>query len=216
MEWNHPIFAGLTQSEYDDMLGCGCLRMADYPKDTSVFRTGDETREFGMLLSGEIHIEHIDLWGNRMILHSIAPGEIFAETYAISLTPMMVDVTAVKDSRVLFLNIHTLLPQGNQRKPWYVKLLYNLLMLSTQKNLAWSGRMLCVSSKSIRTRVMTYLSDQAMRQGSRKITIPFDRQQMADYLNVERSALSKELGRMKGEGLLTFRKNQFCLLDGEQ
>ena len=125
---------------------------------------------------------------------------------------MMVDVLAVEQSQVLWVRLTALLSPQNEREGWYHKLLRNVLILSTQKNLAWSSRVFCISAKTIRGRVMTYLSSEALRTGKRQFTIPFDRQQMADYLNVERSALSKELGKMQREGILTFRKNTFCLL----
>lgn len=208
----HPaIFHNIESEEYEDLLSCGCIRVVDYEKDSILFHTGDETEEFGVLLSGEIHIENIDLWGNRIILHNISIGQSFAETYAFCKVPMMVDVIAVRDSRVLFVNLGMLLRPANQEKSWYSKLLYNLLILSTNKNLAWSNRIFCISSKNIRTRVMIYLSAEAIKCGQKEFTIPFDRQQMADYLNVERSALSKELGRMQKEGILTFYKNKFHL-----
>lgn len=208
---NHPVFDKITQEEYDELISCGGIRAVEYKKGAVLFQTGDQTEEFGILLSGKIHIENIDLWGNRMILHNISEGQAFAETYAFCKVPIMVDVTAVEDSKVLFVDIGILLSCGNQAKLWYNKLLYNLLVLSTEKNLAWSSRVFCIASKSIRTRVMTYLSSEAVRCGSTEFTVPFDRQQMADYLNVERSALSKELGRMQKEGILTFRKNKFHL-----
>lgn len=208
---NHPVFNKITQEEYDELISCGGIRKVEYKKGTVLFHTGDLTEEFGILISGKIHIENIDLWGNRMILHNISEGQAFAETYAFCRVPIMVDVTAVEDSKVLFVDIGILLSCGNQAKSWYNKLLYNLLVLSTEKNLAWSSRVFCIASKSIRTRVMTYLSSEAVRCGTMEFTVPFDRQQMADYLNVERSALSKELGRMQKEGILTFRKNKFHL-----
>ena len=79
---DHPIFAGIAQEEYEEMVRRGCIRLADYPKEEVLLRTGDKTEEFGILLSGKIHIENIDLWGSRMILHSILPGGAFGETYA--------------------------------------------------------------------------------------------------------------------------------------
>lgn len=209
---DHPIFAGIAQEEYEEMARRGCIRLADYPKEEVLLRTGDKTEEFGILLSGKIHIENIDLWGSRMILHSILPGGAFGETYAFCQAPMMVDVLAVEQSQVLWVRLTALLSPQNEREGWYHKLLRNVLILSTQKNLAWSSRVFCISAKTIRGRVMTYLSSEALRTGKRQFTIPFDRQQMADYLNVERSALSKELGKMQREGILTFRKNTFCLL----
>lgn len=206
------IFHNIDPQEYDELLSRRCIRVAQYSKDSVILHTGQNTREFGILLDGEVHIESIDLWGNRLILHSIAPGQSFAETFAFCKVPMMVDVTAVQDSRVLFVNLGILLAPENHACSWYPKLLQNLLILSTGKNLAWSTRMLCITSKNIRTRVMTYLSGEAVRRGTTQFTISFNRQQMADYLNVERTALSKELSRMQQEGILTFRKNQFCLL----
>lgn len=207
-----PIFRGIEEEEYRDLVSGGCVRRAEYQKGEVLFHTGDKTREFGILLDGEIHIENIDVWGTRLILHSIGAGQSFAETYAFCSEPLMVDVTAARDSNVLFVDLGVLLTPGNHSKSWYPKLLQNLLVLSTQKNLAWSQRMFCITSKSIRTRVMTYLSAEAVRRGAMEFTIPFNRQQMADYLNVERSALSKELGHMKKEGVLTFRKDHFHLL----
>lgn len=163
---NHPVFDKITQEEYDELISCGGIRAVEYKKGAVLFQTGDQTEEFGILLSGKIHIENIDLWGNRMILHNISEGQAFAETYAFCKVPIMVDVTAVEDSKVLFVDIGILLSCGNQAKLWYNKLLYNLLVLSTEKNLAWSSRVFCIASKSIRTRVMTYLSSEAVRCGS--------------------------------------------------
>lgn len=204
-------FLNVDKPEYEDLLSCGCIRLCDHEKGTVLFHTGDRTEEFGILLAGEIHIENIDVWGNRIILHNISPGQSFAETYAFCKVPMMVDVVAVQDSHVLYVNLGVLLTPDNYGKSWYPKLLQNLLVLSTNKNLAWSTRMFCITSKNIRTRVMNYLSAEAVKRGTMEFTIPFNRQQMADYLNVERSALSKELGRMRKEGILSYRKNQFHL-----
>lgn len=208
----NPIFIGITEEEYNELAAPGCTRTSRYAKDQAVFSTGDQTTAFGILLSGELHIENIDLWGNRIILHNISAGEAFAETYALSRIPMMVDVTASRDSEILFLDLEKLLDDSNSSRPWHTKLLRNLLQLSAAKNIAWSNQMLCISSRHIRTRIMTYLSAEAVRSGSREVTIPFNRQQMADYLNVDRSALSKELGKMRDEGILEFRKNRFRLI----
>ena len=204
-------FRGIPPEECGEMMALGCVRTADFEKGAVLFRTGDVTGEFGVLLSGEVHVESGDLWGNRVILHSIPAGHAFAETYALCGVPMMADVIAVQPSRVLFIRLAALLDEANSAQPWYPKLLRNLTLLFARKNLAWSGRVFCLSAKGIRSRVMMYLSAQAAQAGSTEFSIPFDRQQLADYLNVERSALSKELGRMQKEGILTFRKNHFQL-----
>lgn len=209
----NPIFHGITEEEYRELDAAGCTRRAVYDKESTVFRAGDRTTELGILLSGELYIENTDLWGNRIILHHISVGEAFAETYALSRIPMMADVITSRDSLILFLDLEKLLDRKNSSRSWHMKFLQNLLQLSAAKNIAWSGRMLCISSRHIRTRIMTYLSAEAVRLGSREVVIPFNRQQMADYLNVDRSALSRELGKMQEEGILSFRKNKFLLLD---
>ena len=211
-----PLFEGMKEAEYREMLACGCTREKRARRGKVLYHAGSITHTFGILLSGCVHVAHTDLWGNRMILHSIAPGESFAETYAICRAPMMVEVTAAEDSRVLLVDLEVLMAEGNRRKSWYQTLLGRLLFLSTGKNLAWSSRFFCISAKSARDRILHYLSAESLRQGSREVVIPFDRQQMADYLNLERTALSKELGRMQKEGLLTFRKNRFCLTSPDE
>ena len=205
------LFAGISPGECSEMMALGCVRTAAFEKGAAIFHAGDRTEEFGVLLSGEVHVESCDLWGNRVILHNISAGHAFAETYALCGAPVMTDVTAAQASRVLFIRLAALLREENGSKPWYPKLLRNLALLFAHKNLAWSGRVLCLSAKGIRSRVMLYLTAQAARTGSTEFSIPFDRQQRADYLNVERSALSKELGRMQREGILSFHKNHFTL-----
>ena len=205
------LFEGLSSRDRDEMMALGCVRWAAFEKGEAIFHAGDVTAEFGVLLSGEVHVESGDLWGNRVILHSIPAGQAFAETYALCGVPLMADVVAARASQVLFIRLAALLDEENGARPWYPRLLRNLTLLFARKNLAWSGRVFCLSAKGIRNRVMTYLSAQAAQAGAAEFSIPFDRQQLADYLNVERSALSKELGRMQREGILTFRKNHFVL-----
>ena len=94
---SNPVFGGITEEEYADMCACGCVRTAEYSSGSYLFRCGDKTREFGVLLSGKIHIESTDLWGNRVILHDLSAGQAFSETYAFCGAPMMVDVAAVGD-----------------------------------------------------------------------------------------------------------------------
>lgn len=211
MFFKHPIFDNVTNDEFEEMISCGCVHIVNHEKGSILLHTGDKTNQFGIVLSGEIYIESIDLWGNRMILHRISSGGVFGETYALSGVPLMVDVTVTKDSKIAYVNLSKLLMDENQQKLWYSKVVKNLLMLSVNKNLLWSERVFCISAKSIRSRVMNYLSAESVRQSSTQFDIPFDRQQMADYLNVERSALSKELGRMQKEGILTFKKRRFQL-----
>ncbi len=154
----------------------------------------------------------MDLWGNKSILSNIAPGQIFAESYAISGEAMLVDAAAAEDCEILFMDLRFLMRDENLSKSWRRKLMDHLLQAAVRKNMVLSNRIFCTSSKTVRGRVLTYLSEMAVQSGDTTFQIPFNRQQMADYLNLDRSALSKELGKMQKEGLLKFCRNTFTLL----
>lgn len=182
-----------------------------YRKGSFIFRAGDQTDFLGIVLTGSVTIESNDLWGNRTLLSHISVGQVFAETYALLFPePLLVDVVANKDSEILFLKVSALskLPPA----PWKELFTANLLRISSQKNLALSGRSFHTSSKSARARILSYLNTISLQKNSREFDIPFDRQQMADYLNLERTNMSKELGKMKQEGIIEFRKNHFVLI----
>lgn len=165
--------------------------------------------------SGSVNVESNDLWGNKSILSHVEAGQAFAETYALCGEPLMVDVAAAEPCEILWLDLVPMMQQQNTAASWYPKFLHNLLLLSMQKNLALSQRIRCTTPKSARGRLLTYLSAQAVRAGSTHFSIPFDRQQLADYLNLDRSALSKELGKMRDDGLIRCRKNKFELCGTE-
>lgn len=207
------IFKGIEEDEFNEMLDCLCMRECGYSKGSVIFHAGDIIHEIGVACSGSIHIESTDILGNRSIISNIERGQIFAETYALCAEPMLVDAVAAEETSVLFINLRKLLSERNHRKTWYPKLLQNLLLMSAQKNMTLSRRILCTTSKTVRGRLLTYLSAQAVNNGSNEFTVPFNRQQMADYLNLDRSALSKELSRMRDEGILVFHKNHFKLID---
>ena len=156
-------------------------------------------------------IENNDLWGNKSILSRVEKGQVFAESYAFHEVPLMVDAIADEDSLILFLDVQRLMEEQNAQATWYCKMLKNLLLISTKKNRNLSNRIFCTTSKTVRGRLAAFFSEQAAKTGSNTFDIPFNRQQMADYLNLDRSALSKELGKMREEGLLTFRKNHFSI-----
>ena len=207
-----PVFQGITKEEWREIQASLPMKQESVRKGEVIFHQGEIAREMGLVLMGGVHIESVDLWGNRSILSYVGQGQVFAETYSLTGGPLLVDAVAAVDSQILRIDLSELLREREQSPRWNQKLLKNLVTIFAQKNRALSGRIFCTSSKSIRGRVVTYLSAQALEQGSHSFFIPFDRQQLADYLSVDRSALSKELGRMRDEGLLEFRKNYFTLL----
>ena len=209
-----PLFCGNTQQEIKDMLICLHAKERVYKKSEIIYRAGEQIRELGLVLSGSVSIEQDDLWGNRTILDRVEPGRVFAESYACAPgEALMVNVVALETTCVLFMDIQNILHVCSSACGYHLKLVHNLLSITAQKNLNLSRRSLHTAPKSIRGRVLSYLSVQALQQGGRDFQIPFNRQQLADYLNVERSALSAELSKMRQDGLLTFEKNHFVVAD---
>ena len=186
-----PLFQGITENEWNEMQNCSCMRQQSFEKNELIFRMGESVREIGIVLTGSVNIENVDLWGNKSLLSNISAGQVFAETYAFCQEPLM--QPRYKDTL------------------WTDKIMQNLLRISIYKNLILSNRIFCTTPKTIRGRLLIYLSSQASKAESTVFQISFNRQELADYLNLDRSALSKELGKMRDEGILEFRKNQFVL-----
>lgn len=210
------LFQGMTREEIQLCLKTLCAQEKDFQKGELILHAGSSTNRLGLVLSGSVTIEINDFWGNRTILSRAEKGQFFAETYAfLQSEVLLVDVCANSLCQILFLTVRTLQELQAIPHPWSFKFLSNLLLLSFQKNLLLSKRSFHTASKTIRERVLAYLNTVALQERNSRFSIPFDRQQLADYLNVDRTALSKELGKMKKEGLLSFRKNHFELLTEE-
>lgn len=205
-----PLFQDLSEAELDTLAAAGHLRTRQFAKHEVIFHAGSCVREIGIVLRGSVHIENLDLWGTKSILSSISAGQAFAETYAFCGDALMVDAVAAEDCTVLLLSTRVL---SDARVSPAVRdtLLRNLLAVSMRKSLSLSQRIFCTTPKTVRGRLLTYFSAQAAKAGGLEFDVPFNRQQMADYLNLDRSALSKELCKMRDEGLLEFEKNHFRL-----
>ena len=211
------LFRGATPREVEEMLACLGAAQRHFSKGELICRTGDVVTALGMVLSGSVLIENDDLWGNTTVLDCVGTEPATTEIYACAAgEPMMVNVAAAGPTQVLFLDIERVLRVCPHACGHHGKLVRNLLSISAQKNLNLSRKIFHTSSKSIRGRLLSYLSYQAVRSGSRSFTVPFNRQQLADYLNVDRSALSNELGKMRRDGLIKVEKSRFELLRGSR
>ena len=180
----------------------------EFSKNQIIMHSGVITENLGILEFGSAVIENVDVWGNLSVISFVGAGEIFAESYACASSKIMVDVKSNSDSKVIFVNISKLLQENDNVCK---KIIQNLLIIASRKNMKLSRRIFVTSPKTIRSRLELYFSDLVSTQKSAEITIPFDRQQMADFLNVERTALCKELGKMQDEGLIQFHKNHFVI-----
>ena len=206
------LFRGLTPEEISAALDFLHAEEKRYTKGTGILHAGTLTDRMGLVLEGSVTIENNDMWGNRSILSHVGKGQFFAETYAyLSDEPMLVDVVANENCRILFLRIGSLRRSSPSVNSWGMTFVSNLLSVSAHKNLALSERSFHTAPKTIRGRVLSYLNTVSLQKDTHEFDIPFDRQQLADYLNLERSALSKELGKMQRDGLITVRKNHFII-----
>ena len=208
------LFAGMNEEEKLAAYASMDVKEREYGKGETIFWAGTKTSCMGMVLSGSVTIESNDMWGNRTILSYVGAGQFFAETYAyLQDAPMLVDVTANEDCQVALLSLEVVTHREAGAEAWHIKLLTNLLTVAARKNLILSGKSFHTAPKTIRGRVLAYLNSVSLQKKSTEFDIPFDRQQLADYLNLERSALSKELGKMQREGLIKCRKNHFRLIE---
>lgn len=205
-----PLFRDIAPADLASLLACLDAREREYAKGAWLLRRGERTDRLGLVLSGTVHILREDFWGSRSIVGLAGPGEIFAESYALAGEPLEVSVLAASDARVLFLRVETALTGCGQ-------LTRNLTALLAEKNLTLTRKMRHMARRTTREKLLSYLSAQALRSGGPEFDIPMDRQQLADYLAVDRSAMSAALGKLRDEGVLEFRKNHFRLLEpGEQ
>ncbi len=209
---NTPLFRGITENEVLELLPCLNVREDKFKKDEIIFRAGSSVSEIGLVQSGSVNIVVNFYWGNSHIFGHIGKGQIFAENYAaVPGKELVCDVVTSENTEVLFLDMKKLLTTCKKGCAFHHRIIYNLLRICAQKNLNLSSRMMHTASKSLRERLLSYLSEQALEHGSSHFIIPFDRQQLADYLAVDRSAMSNELSKMQRDGLITYRKSEFIL-----
>ena len=208
-----PLFAGCTREQTLVMMGCLRPRVAAFRKGSHIVRTGDTISALGMVVSGTIIIRSEDYWGNGNIITSGGPGSLFAEAFAcMPYTKSTVDVLANEKTEVVFLDIDRILGTCPSACVHHTRLIRNLTSVLAQRNYALTEKMDHITKRTTREKVLSYLSAQSKHAGSTRFDIPFDRQQLADYLSVDRSALSSCLGALKREGIIDFQKNHFQIL----
>ena len=211
---NTNLFHGIREDEIRHILSCMDAREKIYKKNETIFRAGDPVHEIGLVESGSVNIIVNFYWGSSHIFGHVEKGKIFAENYAaIPGKELICDVVAAEDSQILFLNFTKLLTTCRNGCTFHQRLIHNLLQISALKSLNLSSRMMHIAPKAMRDRLLSYLSEQATVNGSTHFVIPFNRQQLADYLGVDRSAMSNELSKMQKDGLISFKKNEFTLHD---
>ena len=208
-----PLFEGILTKDLGAMLGCIGGRTVSVAKGQTLFREGDPATHVGLVLSGAVRMVREDFYGNRSIVAHIGPAELFGETYACAgIEALPISVVADEDSQVLLMDCRRITTSCCNACAFHNRIIFNLLKLVAVKNLVFDQKIQVTSKRTTREKLMAYLLDQAKLRGSNSFTIPFDRQELADYLEVDRSGLSAEISRLRREGILESEKNQFVLL----
>ena len=207
------VFSNISDEELEILSVCMQPVVRQYKKGEYIFRQGDTLGSIPILLEGSIHIQKDDYWGNRSIINVIESGDMFGESYALNKNSIMLnDAVAVENCTVAFFDTSRMLTSCSSSCGFHNKVIQNLFVALAGKNIKLVQKLGHISQRSTREKLISYLSEQAQLSHSGSFTIPFNRQQLADFLSVDRSAMSSELCRMRDEGLLTFHKNQFTLL----
>ena len=210
---NTYMFNGINESEIEGMLKCLNARTMLYKKNEYILRNGETVNSIGMVLEGLALVEKEDIWGNRTIISEISPGSLYAESYAcLSKLPAEISVIASDNTTVMLFDIRRILTTCSSSCGFHTKLIPNLLYTIAQKNVLLTKKMEYISKKTIKEKLLAYLSSEAMKAGSPTFNIPFNRQELADFLSVDRSALSSEISRLQKKGIISCRKNAFTIL----
>lgn len=210
---NSLLFNNISNKEIKDLLTCLKPKVKEYEKGTYIYTVGENISSIGLVLKGSVIIENNDVWGNRNIIDTVAVGEIFGENYAfINSQEILVDVMSADNSKVMFIEVNKILNLCSNICTYHNNLIKNLLTISSMKSLNLSKKILITSPKTIREKLLSYLSYVSKSKSSTTFDIPYNRQELADYLNVDRSALSFEISKMQKEKFFTNKKNHFELL----
>ena len=207
-----PLFNGIEQFDINSMIECLNGRTINVLKGKPVFLEGDSVQFVGVVLLGAVQVIREDYYGNRSVMAILQPGELFAEVFSCAgLETMPVSVISLTDSKVLLLDCRRVFTSCSNLCHFHSTLIKNLLQEMAQKNLALTQKIRYMSQKTTKEKLMAYLLDQAKQQKNTEFVIPHDRQSLADYLGVERSAMSAEISKLKKAGKIDTHGSWFCL-----
>lgn len=208
-----PLFLQISDEDLLSMLGCLGAQVRRFGRKETILEEGEPANRIGILLSGTAQIFRVDYFGNRTILGNIESADLFGESFACAgVKSLPVNVVANEDSEVLFIDCMRVIHSCSNVCEFHRQLIYNLMGIMAKKNLAFHQKIEVTSKRTTREKLMAFLLLQAKQQGSRSFEIAYDRQELADYLEVDRSGLSAEISKLRKEGILICRRSQFELL----
>ena len=208
-----PMFQGVTSEELETLFSCLDVRHRSYRKGSYIFSAGQHITDIGLLYSGQLDILQDDVWGNRRILERVTPGEMFGAAFSCAaIDRIPISVKATQPSEVLLFDYRKVVTTCSSACQFHTQFIMNMLQLLSCKSIAMMEKIGNITRHSTREKVLSFLSQQAQLRQTQSFEISFNRQELAEYLAVDRSALSTELGRLRDEGVLRFSKNHFELL----
>jgi len=212
-----PLFRDIDRGEISSLFECLTPVRKKYKKDEIIYAAGDTVSYIGIVLSGFVRVVSEDVFGNRSIISGAGPKQMFAESFACARAEALpVSVVSATDSDILFLDYGRVLCRCSSLCTYHAKLIENMLSILAQKNIMLNRKLNIMSRRTIRAKLLAYLAEEVRRQGRCDITLDFDRQELADYLCVDRSALSAELSRLRDEGILDYNRSSFKLHCGAE
>ncbi|GHU39349.1 Crp/Fnr family transcriptional regulator [Spirochaetia bacterium] len=207
-----PLFQTIAEQDILALLNCLTVKKKKYEKDALIFCPGDDISSVGIVLTGAIHIESDDFWGNRTIISRVESGEMFGESFSFAEDrALSVSITTAEPTKIILIDYKKIIKTCSSACNFHTRLIQNILRNLAEQNIALVSKMEFITQRTTREKLLSYLSTCARNEKKPSFEIPFNRQQLADFLSVERSAMSAELGRMRDEGLIVFNKNQFKL-----
>lgn len=208
-----PLFEEVCEEDFSSLLQCLSTKTKNYKKNEVIFSIGDSAKHIGIVLSGKVQIEKNDYYGNRNILAVIEQGHLFGESFVCAdISTFPVNVISIDSSSIMFIDYRKIITTCANACPFHNKLIFNMLKIVAQKNILLNQKIEFISKRTTRKKLLTYLSHQATKSDNDLFSIPFNRQELADFLCVDRSAMSSELCKMRDEGIIEFHKNTFKLL----
>ncbi len=208
---NSKLFFNMVENEIESVLHCLSANVKSYKKGEYIFNVGDTIENIALIIMGNIHLEKEDFLGNKTILSHISENDIFGASYYYNNEPISFNIISSSDSIIMFLNIKKAFDMSYRCCPLNIKISKNFIDIILRKNRTITKKIEHISQRTIRNKLVSYLSEEAFRNNSNSFYIKFNRQQLADYLCIDRSALSNELSKMRNEGILNFSKNYFEL-----
>lgn len=208
-----PLFSGISEEELPAMLTCLGAAVVPFRKGDLIVGAGAPAKYLGVILSGAAQMTRTDFFGNKSIIANFGPPELFVESFACAgVSSIPLDVTATEDTRILVVDCLRIIHICENTCPFHRQVIYNLMRIMARKNIFFHEKIESTSKRTTRAKLMTYLMLQSREHRGDSFEIPYNRQELADYLQVERSGLSAEIGKLCREGIIAAEKKRFRIL----